>query len=599
MIGGAGQSLFVVDEQEPVGLLLEGVVMSRTAHRFTILVALAVAVVAFTPVANAADGCAIGEGAISGTVTHDGTGYPLADILVVVYSPGCEASGTWSPVNSTHTDASGDYLFEELTPNRHIVRFMGHYDGYVSEYYDNVLDPGSNTLPSAAQEVVVVSGALVSGIDAALVGEPPPPSVVRLAGPTRYETAVAITQHFYGPGVPAVFIARGDNFPDALAGGPPAGMMDSPMLLVATNSIPAAVATELTRLAPKEIFVLGGSDVVSSAVETQLATYTTGAVTRLEGNTRYETAVAITQHFYDPGVQSVFVATGENFPDALAGVPAAALKDSPLLLVRNDSIPAAVAAELTRLAPKSVYVLGGSDVVSSAVETQLDAYGLLVTRLEGNTRYETAARITWFFGAVHRYWPLYQRMGSETVFIARGDNFPDALAGGPPAGMGAYPLLLVQQNSIPTAVANELTRMEPREIYVLGGADVVSDVVATQLATYLVARPSRVVGFDVGPGGGSGEVVLSWNKNPEPDIKMYRIYDGYSPMPGPGYTHLIDVPYPLQSQPGVSWWEDSGRIFFLDEDATPGSSSPCYWIAAVDTEDQGSDLSPRTCYNNG
>jgi putative cell wall-binding protein len=57
----------------------------------------------------------------------------------------------------------------------------------------------------------------------------------------------------------------------------------------------------------------------------------------------------------------VYVATGENFPDALGAAAAAAVQGGPVLLVRNTSIPAATAAELARLSPNVIYVAGGTN----------------------------------------------------------------------------------------------------------------------------------------------------------------------------------------------------------------------------------------------
>ena len=94
---------------------------------------------------------------------------------------------------------------------------------------------------------------------------------------------------------------------------------------------------------------------------------TTGVATRLAGADRYATAAAISSTYYTPGVQAAFIATGAGFADALAGGPAAALNDSPLLLVRTEHDSLGHAAELTRLNPQRIYVLGGTAVDQLAV----------------------------------------------------------------------------------------------------------------------------------------------------------------------------------------------------------------------------------------
>ena len=113
---------------------------------------------------------------------------------------------------------------------------------------------------------------------------------------------------------------------------------------------------------------------VSDGVLTQLAGYTTGIVTRLAGSDRYSTAAAISAATYAPGVSVVYVASGVGFADALAGAPAAGTAGGPLLLVPGSSIPSVIAAELSRLQPGRIVVLGGASVVSDGVLTQLAGY---------------------------------------------------------------------------------------------------------------------------------------------------------------------------------------------------------------------------------
>lgn len=90
----------------------------------------------------------------------------------------------------------------------------------------------------------------------------------------------------------------------------------------------------------------------------------------------------------------VFVATGEEFPDGFGAGPAAALNRGPVLLVRQNSIPAQTAAEPTRLSPDRTIVVGGPAAISNAVESQLAAYAPDVDRLGGSDRYGTAAEIS-------------------------------------------------------------------------------------------------------------------------------------------------------------------------------------------------------------
>ncbi|MBF8291031.1 MAG: hypothetical protein HW391_1999 [Chloroflexi bacterium] len=215
----------------------------------------------------------------------------------------------------------------------------------------------------------VISDAVESALGAYTAG-----GVVRLAGDNRYGTAAAISAASYTPGVPVVYLATGQDFPDALAGAASAGSTGAPMLLVTKDGLPASTAAELARLRPARIVLLGSPTTVSDAVLLALGGFTAGGVTRVAGLDLYSTAAAISAATFAPGVPVAYIATGLNFPDALAGAAVAGFTDGPLLLTMKDGLPAAAAAELARLQPARIVILGGSGVVTDAVQTQLQSF---------------------------------------------------------------------------------------------------------------------------------------------------------------------------------------------------------------------------------
>ena len=198
--------------------------------------------------------------------------------------------------------------------------------------------------------------------------------VTRLAGSSRYATAAGISATFTGP-VDRVFIANGENFPDALAGAAVAAQGNAPVLLVTPTSIPSVVAAELQRLNPPEIIVLGGTPSVSAGVAAQLDAYTAGAVTRLAGPSRYDTAIAISQRFFPNGADRVYVTNGENFPDAVTAAPGAGLNGAPILLLPRNGMTPAIRAEIERLSPTEVFILGDTNSVTAATELALASLG--------------------------------------------------------------------------------------------------------------------------------------------------------------------------------------------------------------------------------
>jgi len=226
----------------------------------------------------------------------------------------------------------------------------------------------------------------------------------------------------------------------------------------------------------------------------------------LYGDNRYETAAEVAMAFYGGETSEyVYVATGLNFPDALAGVPAAVVDEAPILLVTRTSVPGATAAALTELAPRVIYLLGGPAVVAPAVETALGAYATDgVERIFGATRYHTAAAVS------QRFFPT-----TEGVYISTGQNYPDALAAGPAAGVFEAPILLVQRDSIPAVTAAELNRLNPEWIAVMGGPAAVSNTVVAQLSGYASDGLGVIAGADrYETAAMLSEEVWNWGANP-------------------------------------------------------------------------------------
>ncbi len=206
-------------------------------------------------------------------------------------------------------------------------------------------------------------------------------------------------------------------------------------------------------------------------------------VVRLAGQDRYATAAAISG-VHTPGAGTVFVATGADYPDALAVAARAGSLGAPVLLTREATLPNATRQELIRLAPKRVVVVGGESAISQAVLNLIDdATGPApITRWAGADRYATAARVAADFGS------------SNIVYVATGENYPDALAGAARAGALDGPVLLVRTDEVPTATRTALSSLNPVEIRVLGGATAISDDVLTALGAY--TRAERVGGAD-------------------------------------------------------------------------------------------------------
>lgn len=291
---------------------------------------------------------------------------------------------------------------------------------------------------------------------------------VRLAGADRYSTATTLSAWVYGTKPSVTYIATGDNFADALAASSAAGVAGAPILLVSRDSIPASVITELKRHRPQTIRVLGGPSVISNDVLNQLNQYVVPIdgnpatpATRIQGADRYETASLISQAAWPTGATTVYLASGENYADALSAGSAAARQTAPLLLSKAGELPAATAAELSRLNPSQIVIAGGTGTISDATlaAAQAAVPNAAVTRLGGADRYATSALLVQ--GAFSG--------GATSVFYATGANWPDALGAGPSAAKFGSPVLLMKPNCVPVAVRQAIGTLNPSLIYITGG----------------------------------------------------------------------------------------------------------------------------------
>lgn len=198
---------------------------------------------------------------------------------------------------------------------------------------------------------------------------------------------------------------------------------------------------------------------------------------RLGGSDRYDTSVEISKYEFEKA-DTIVVARGDHFADALSGGPLASLYNSPLLLVKPDAIPTVTKQEIQRLQPKKAVILGGAGAVSEAVANELRDMGVTIDRIDGADRFIVSAKIA-------------QRMIDYTkdfeypidsVFVVTGHNFPDALSASAPAGSYKKPILLVSSKYLPSSIEQLIkNHKQLRNFMIVGGDDVVGIEVAKKL----------------------------------------------------------------------------------------------------------------------
>ncbi len=306
-----------------------------------------------------------------------------------------------------------------------------------------------------------------------------PTSVERLFGTGRIETAIELSRAAFEEADAAV-LARADQFPDALAAATLAAEVEGPVLLTSVTDLDMAVAGELERLGVERVYLAGGPEALSERVESDVAAAGIEP-RRLAGIDRFETAGLIGREVVSLGgpVTQAVVARADTFPDALAAGNVATYGRAPILLTGTGTLDATTAAFLDELLPSPgrVFVAGGNAAVGEAAANAVAALGHDVQRRAGAERYATAAELAQEGGV--------QGASTETLMLASGINFPDALTAAPVIHELGGTLLLVDpldiEDSAATATFVSQEAGDVARILIAGGNQAVSDDVEGQI----------------------------------------------------------------------------------------------------------------------
>ncbi|MCM3691774.1 cell wall-binding repeat-containing protein [Neobacillus niacini] len=283
---------------------------------------------------------------------------------------------------------------------------------------------------------------------------------IRISGGDRYETAANISKAGWET-AETVVLAQGLDFPDALASVPMAKKYNAPILLTRTEALPSVTIEEIKRLRVRNVIILGGPLAVSMNIEEYLMNTLNLTVKRIGGKTRYKTAEAIAAEMGQ--YNQVFIVDANNFPDALAIAPYAAITGSPILLTKSDFLP----VEIKQAAQKAEkrYVIGGEVAVNDAILSELNA-----ERIAGENRYDTSAKI------LHTFYQIQPHL-----YFATGAEFADALAGSALAAKNESGVALVRPNAIPAELQDSFKNYQFSKTFVLGGTQAIQQETAVEL----------------------------------------------------------------------------------------------------------------------
>ena len=372
----------------------------------------------------------------------------------ILYNPNTECGKKWVWVANDATAAL--YNYTPYTPNASALNNLrgsgdacgsyGNRNFWV--YYNDWFGNPTDVYPAA------------SGVKASRIG-----------GTDRYDTAVRISVAGHPKTAETVYVTTGLDFPDALSAAPAAAAQGAPLLLTRPTYLPPAVISEIQRLKPAKIVVVGGPGSVSDVVYGQLATLAP-AIRRDGGKDRYASSRALALSAFADGSELAYVATGAGYADALSAGAAAGSQKAPVILVNGVSptLDADTQAVLTTLGVKRVIIAGGTAVVSSGMEKALRAVSGVteVTRAGGADRYVVSGVIN--RGAFTE--PV------DSVYVASGSQYPDALAGAALAGAKQSPLYLVPSNCMYSAMLQEVVDYHATKMIILGGTGVLGTGIA-------------------------------------------------------------------------------------------------------------------------
>lgn len=289
----------------------------------------------------------------------------------------------------------------------------------------------------------------------------------RLAGNNRYETSKAISSQF-SSGNTAI-VVTGENYPDALSAAPLAKKYDAPIILTNSKSLNSNAESELKRLKTKEVYIVGGKSAISENVEKKIKSLGI-TVKRISGDNRYSTSVEVAKKV---GLSNgIFVATGENYADALSVGPIAGSYGMPIVLVNKNQVNPTVQKLINENIISETIIVGGENAVSKNVEKKFSN----TFRISGNNRYETNEYLNYTFA---------YNLDFSNLYVATGTNFPDALAGGALAAKNNNPIILTSKNPIQSTI-DSIRYNTSYTLTILGGETVISNDIGYNLSTYLL-----------------------------------------------------------------------------------------------------------------
>ncbi|WP_180963537.1 cell wall-binding repeat-containing protein [Raoultibacter massiliensis] len=306
--------------------------------------------------------------------------------------------------------------------------------------------------------------------------QPAPAVAERCGGADRYKTMALVSQRAFpqSGSCGTVVVARGDNFPDALAAAGLAGVKGGQVLLTDTDSLTPETKAEIKRLGAAKAYVLGDKNAVSDKTFGDIKRLVGGNAERVGGKDRIDTALKIHEAGGGGWGTTAIVATGSKAADALSASPLAYRLKAPIFLADSDgSLSGGTLDAIRKGGFDTVLVMGSGYSVSASAEKALKKHAATV-RFSGETRYETS-KLT-------AEWALRNGFTCRNAVATAGreGKYADALVASSLGGISASPLLLVDDGADGTLCVSKVIaphKSQAEKVYVLGDKNSVSDAI--------------------------------------------------------------------------------------------------------------------------
>ncbi|PBF05283.1 N-acetylmuramoyl-L-alanine amidase [Clostridioides difficile] len=322
--------------------------------------------------------------------------------------------------------------------------------------------------------------------------------ITELTGSDRYETAVKISKEGWKNGSDKVVIINGDVSIDGIISTPLATTYNAPILLVEKNNVPNSVKSELKRLNPKDVIIIGDENAVSKTTANQIKSTVNASQTRLKGSNRYETSLLIAKEIdKNHDVEKVYITNANGGEvDALTIAAKAGQDKQPLILTDKDSITDNTYKWLKSEDLQNAYFIGGPQMISTNVINKVNDItkdNVTNNRVYGADRHETNANVIKKF---------YTDDELEAVLVAKSDVLVDALAAGPLAANLKSPILITPKTYVSAYHKENLEAKSANKVYKIGGG------LTSKVMNSIASSLSKHNTTPTEPGNSGGKTVM-------------------------------------------------------------------------------------------